>query len=226
MPVLRSQLHSRLIEGFFPLSLPSHLRRDTLLTHNAGIWQGSFIRLDGNGREIERFGSRLEVADRDGTIHADLTNCTTGKVRSMQFAEPPAEMQISPEGHWSLGPDRIGPWPWVCELCLVWGEQRRRIVVRHHSSGLESLVLVTEGRPGSESQPPAAPLLLIPSNAGSHQQRWALEDQPAAVWAITMASRPTSQPEMVSLHWQPEPGIELSLERCYSEHGLLLQQQD
>ena len=196
-------------------------KRQTLLTYNAGIWQGTFIRLDGSGREVERFGSHLEVADRDGTIHADLTNTSSGKVRSMQFVEPPAEMQISPEGHWTLGPDRIGPWPWVCELCLTWGDQRRRIVVRHNTTGLESLVLVCEGRTGAEPVAPAAPLLLSPSSAGSHQQRWQLEQHPA-VWAITMASRLPAQPEAVSLHWQPQPGIALVLKRGYSEHGLLL----
>ena len=204
-----------------PLSLQSHLRRPTLLEHNGGTWQGQFIRLDGSGREIERFASQLEVADRDGTVHADLTNCSTGNVRSMQFREPPSEMQISAAGHWSLGPDRIGPWPWVCELCLVWGDQRRRIVVRHHSSGLESLVLVTEGRPGAVPEPPAAPLLLTPDSEGPHQQRWTLEQQPR-VSATTMAHRTAGMPERVSLHWQPQPGVELSFSRSYSEHGLLL----
>lgn len=204
-----------------PLSPDSTGRRQVLLAHNAGIWNGTFIRLDGSGHEIERFGSHLAVVDRDGVIHADLTNTATGQVRSMQFAEPPAEMQISPEGHWSLGPDRIGPWPWVCELCLAWGEQRRRVVVRHHSSGLESLVLVSEGRPGSEPEPPAPPLRLIPTDEGGHQQRWMLAQQPA-VWVTTMARRSAGQPESVCLHWQPQPGVDLALKRAYSEHGLLL----
>ena len=201
--------------------MPTQDRRATLLQYNAGIWQGTFIRLDGSGREVERFGSHLEVADRDGTIVADLTNTSSGKVRSMQFVEPPAEMQISPEGHWSLGPDRIGPWPWVCELCLTWGEQRRRIVVRHNTTGLESLVLVCEGRPGAEPVAPAPPLQLLPSQTDTDQQRWELEEHPA-VWAITMAGRPAAQPEAVSLHWRPEAGIELDLSRGYSAHGLLL----
>lgn len=203
------------------MSLQPTAPRHTLLNHNSGIWQGQFIRLDGSGRELERFASHLEVADRNGVIHADLTNCSSGNVRSMQFSEPPAEMQINPDGHWSLGPDRIGPWPWVCELCLVWGDQRRRIVVRHHSTGLESLVLVTEGRPGAVPEPPAAPLVLIPSGDGPHRQRWTLEQAPL-VWTTTMAHRTAGQPEAVSLHWQPEPGIELMLQRRYSEHGLLL----
>lgn len=203
------------------LSQHAGSQRQILLSHNAGIWQGTFIRLDGNGHEVERFGSHLEVADREGTIHADLTNRSTGSVRSMQFAEPPAEMQISPDGHWSLGPDRIGPWPWVSELCLVWGLQRRRLVVRHGLKGLESLVLVSEGRPGHEPIAPATPLQALPVQEDSQHTRWTLELEPA-VRACTMAAREPGQAERVSLFWEPEPGIALKLDRRYSEHGLLL----
>jgi hypothetical protein len=195
--------------------------RQILLIHNAGIWQGTFVRLDAVGRELERFASHLEVADRAGIIHADLTNGSSGAVRSMQFAEPPAEMQISPEGHWSLGPDRIGPWPWVCELCLVWGQQRRRVVVRHQTSGLESLVLVAEGRPGSEPEPPPSPLQAHATPQGADRNRWSLE-QDAAVWVTTMAHRSTGKPEAVVLSWQPQAGLNLQIERRYSEHGLLV----
>ena len=105
-------------------------------------------------------------------------------------------------------------------MSLVWRQQRRRIVVRHHSSGLESLVLVCEGRPGSEPSPPPQPLVLIPSSQGSHQQCWTLEQQPL-VKATTMATRPTGQAESVTLRWQPEPGVELELSRSYSEYGVL-----
>jgi len=195
--------------------------RQTLLTHNAGVWRGTFLRLDDGGRELERFASHLEVADRAGIIHADLTNVGTGTVRSMQFAEPPAEMQISPEGHWSLGPDRIGPWAWVCELCLVWGQQRRRVVVRHHTSGLESLVLVAEGRPGFEPEPPASPLQAQATGQGADRNRWTFGQDPT-VWVTTMAHRAPGQPEAVVLGWQPQPGVSLQLERHYSEHGLLV----
>ena len=199
------------------------MRRQILLTHNAGIWQGTFIRLDGNGRELERFGSHLEVADRAGIIHADLTNRSTGKVRSMQFAEPPAEMQISPEGHWSLGPDRIGPWPWVCELCLVWGEQRRRAVVRHHSSGLESLVLVWEARPGVVDPPPAAPLILsshpLASDAAAARLVW----QPDPRLELeTMAGPRGVEAEQVLLRWDPEGTAVQTLRRAYGSYGALI----
>jgi hypothetical protein len=134
--------------------------RSALLAFNAGLWEGSFIRLDGRGHEVERFDSHLEVSEaapgdrsdpRQGEITAALTNRSSGQVRTMRFLEPPAEMQIDPlAGHWSLGPDRIGPWPWVSELALVHGDQRRRVVVRHGAEQLECLVVVVEGRPGQK----------------------------------------------------------------------------
>jgi hypothetical protein len=139
----------------------------------------------------------------------------------MQFAEPPAEMQVSPRGHWSLGPDRIGPWPWVCELCLVWGEQRRRLVVRHNNGGLDSLVLVAEGRAGCEPEPLASPLQARSTIQGDDRNRWTFEQDPS-VWVTTMARRSPGQAEAVGLVWQPQPGLSLQIERRYSEHGLLL----
>lgn len=195
--------------------------RATLLHFNAGTWEGSFVRLDRGGREVERFGSHLEVADRHGTIHADLTNRNSGTVRSMHFVDPPAEMQITPQGHWSLGPDRIGPWPWVCELCLVWGERRRRIIVRHNTDGLESLVLVTEGRPGHEPDPPATPLQGMAHALGGDRLRWDF-DQAAGTSVTTMARRVSGQEERVGLAWQPERGVMLQIERRYSPYGQLL----
>lgn len=197
--------------------------RETLLHHNAGVWDGTFIRLDAGGRELERFGSHLQVVDRAGTIHADLTNTSTGVVRSMQFSEPPTEMQISAEGHWSLGPDRIGPWPWVCELCLVWGDRRRRVVVRHNSHGLESLVLVCEARPGASDEAPAAPLQITPQDGEPGRQRWVVRP-PADCMVTTMVQRlPGGSAEAVGLQWQAETGVHLQLWRRYSDHGLLLE---
>ena len=210
---------------------PPFSRRATLLSHNAGLWEGCFIRLDRTGAELERFESHLSVSDQNGTIKAALTNRVSGQVRSMEFADPPAEMQISQNGHWSLGPDRIGPWPWVCELCLVWGEQRRRAVIRHHSDGLESLVVVIEGRPQLSKQQlpiPPSPLTLRGGPMIQSENRYCHGSPALGLEIFSMAKRgasagscPSSQAERVELHWQPATGIKLVVARCYSANGLL-----
>jgi len=197
---------------------PPFSRRDVLLSHNAGHWEGCFIRLDGTGAELERFESHLSVDDQNGTIKAALTNRLTGQVRSMEFDEPPAEMQISPRGHWSLGPDRIGPWPWVCELCLVWGEQRRRAVIRHNSGGLESLVVVIEGRPQISKQLlaiPPAPLKLVGRPVGPCENSYSHSSDDLGLEVFS------HQGKRVELHWQPAAGIKLVVMRQYTAHGLL-----
>lgn len=190
-------------------------RRATLLAHNAGLWEGTFVRLegqqDGEAVEVERFASRLLVEDRAGTVEADLTNLSSGNVRSMRFVEPPAEMQITAEGHWSLGADRIGAWPWVCELCLAGGERRRRAVVRLEGERLVSLVVVVEARPGIGDPPPPAPLRL-PAVRQAEGWLW----RPAADLEVRAATG------WVELAWQQPAGETLRLRRSYSEYGLLV----
>jgi hypothetical protein len=206
-------------------------RRATLLRYNAGAWEGTFIRLDATGLEVERFPSSLEVQERDALVVASLTNGRTGSVRTMEFAEPPAEMQIQPQGHWSLGPDRIGPWPWVSELCLVHGDRRRRVVVRHGSDGIESVVLVSEGRPGQGDPPPPQPhraTMLPPAGAG--QALWLLECTASSRLELAlMAQRSWGTPQAVRLRWWPDgefPGAAsrptpLEIGRCHAASGLL-----
>ena len=197
-----------------PAAMSGFNPRATLLAHNAGLWEGTFIRLegqaDGEAVEVERFASRLVVEDRSGTVEADLTNLTSGAVRSMRFAEPPAEMQITSEGHWSLGPDRIGAWPWVCELCLAGGERRRRVVVRLEGERLISLVVVIEARPGISDPPPAPPWRLPPL-----RQAGGLLWRPAPDLEVRVCSG------AVELAWQVQSGRLLRLRRRYSEYGLL-----
>ena len=189
--------------------------RATLLARNAGVWEGTFVRLagqaDGEAVEVERFASRLVVEDRDGTVDASLTNLTSASVRSMRFAEPPAEMQITAEGHWSLGPDRIGVWPWVCELCLAGGERRRRAVVRLEGERLIALVVVIEARPGIGDPPPPPPWRL-PAIRQAEGLLW----RPAPDLEVRVASG------WVELAWQQPAGETLRLRRSYSEYGLLL----
>jgi len=189
-------------------------RRATLLAQNAGLWEGTFIRLegqaDGEAVEAERFASRLLVEDRAGTVEADLTNLTSGSVRSMRFTEPPAEMQITAEGHWSLGPDRIGAWPWVCELCLAGGDRRRRVVVRLEGERLISLVVVIEARPGVGDLPSPGPWRLP-----------ALRQAGGLLWRPAPDLEVLAGPGLVELLWKPQSGRRCRLARAYTEHGLL-----
>ncbi|CAK6701854.1 DUF3598 family protein [Synechococcus sp. CBW1107] len=194
-------------------------RRSTLLGRNAGHWEGTFIRLDDQGLESERFGTRLHVHETDGQIEAALTYLNTGKVATMRFAEPPALTAISPDGHWSLGPDKTGPWPAVMELCLVDGDRRRRVVVRHGAERLESVVVVVEARPGVVDPAPA-PLLraaVLPVGDGSASGCWKLTDD---LTLTTALERRFGDPLVVRLCWRPEPGRELVLERAYGANGL------
>lgn len=197
-------------------------RRQALLAHNLGIWQGTFIRLDAHGEESERFPSHLAVTEQGGLIKADLTNQSSGQVRSMQFAEPPAEMQISPAGHWSSGPDRIGGWPWVSELCLVWGQQRRRIVVRCGAEKLESIVLITEGRPGENLPIAPQPLLSNPERQGSQLVFQLMLQQANEELSISIPeTRIFGEAQQVGLSWHPEPTVGLELFRRYGASGQL-----
>jgi hypothetical protein len=197
------------------------------------MWEGCFVRFDRRGLELERFDSRLQVEDQAGTVVAALTNLSSGQVRTMDFQEPPAEMQISQEGHWSLGPDRIGPWPWVSELCLVWGHRRRRAVIRHGSDQLDSVVLVSEARPNHQEPLAPAPLqALIADTSGSNNisSSDSLTTSNALIWTLptclavtvqTVAKRGQGMAEEVVLRWQPEPQVSLEIRRRYSLHGLL-----
>jgi hypothetical protein len=200
--------------------VPSFDRRATLLARNAGHWEGSFIRLDGQGLESERFGTRLHVRETDGQIEAALTYVNTGKVATMRFAEPPALMAISPDGHWSLGPDKTGPWPAVMELCLVDGQRRRRLVVRHGAERLESVVVVVEARPGAVDPAPLPPLRarVLPGMNGSGSVCWELTDD---LTLTTALERRFGEPLAVRLSWRrPLAGRELVLERIYGANGL------
>jgi hypothetical protein len=201
--------------------VPSTDRRAALLDRNAGLWEGTFIRLDGEGRELERFPTSLAVSEEAGTISAALTYRHTGRVATMRFAEPPAEMAIDPAGHWSLGPDRTGPWPCLTELCLVAGERRRRVVVRHGAERLEAVVLVCEGRPGGSEHGPAAPLQAriqaLPGSPG--RVLWQLEP---GVELDTVAVRGADTALISELRWRPEGRDWLTIRRGYGANGLPL----
>ncbi|WP_094512631.1 DUF3598 family protein [Synechococcus sp. MW101C3] len=195
--------------------------RQILLDASAGLWEGTFIRLDGAGIEAERFPTGLEVREVDGNVEAALTYRHTGRVATMRFQEPPAEMEISPQGHWSLGPDKVGPWSCLTELCLVHGERRRRVVVRHGAERLEAVVLVVEARPGLQEAAPAAPHRVRRQPAGGSRELWQLE---ANLQLETTNPRLPGEPLITELRWTPEPGLVHHLQRAYGPHGLPLSQ--
>ena len=85
------------------------MSRRALLEHNSGEWHGLFIRLDHIGVEQTRFHTLLRVQEEAGQVVAALTDCSTGQIRTMQFGDLPAAMQVDPAGHWSLGPDPSHP---------------------------------------------------------------------------------------------------------------------
>lgn len=201
-----------------PLSAPP---RQRLLEVNGGCWEGLFVRLGPDGREIERFPTRLLVTDQDGTIEAALTYLNSGRSVPMRFNEPPAAMQISAAGHWSLGIDRTGPWPWIAELCVAHGDRRRRIVLRHGVDVLESLTYAREWRPGVTEAGPSTPLVAslqateVDSAAAT---RWCLDGN-VEVMIVHPSSPPG--PVQVSLTWQVDADARCRIERRYSPYGLL-----
>lgn len=195
--------------------------RQRLLEVNGGCWEGLFVRLGPDGHEIERFPTRLLVTDQDGTIEAALTYLSSGRTVPMRFHEPPAAMQISAAGHWSLGIDRTGPWPWIAELCVAHGDRRRRIVLRHGVDALESLTYAREWRPGVNEGGPAAPLvasLQAFGTGGATATRWTLDDNVEVVIAHTPGQQ---GPVQMTLSWQVAIDVRCRLERRYSPYGLL-----
>ncbi len=195
--------------------------RQRLLEVNGGVWEGLFTRLGADGHEIERFATRLEVTDRDGTIEAALTYLASGRTVPMRFSEPPAAMQISTAGHWSLGIDRTGPWPWIAELCVAHGDRRRRIVLRHGVDSLESLTYAREWRPGLTDAGPDTPLVArleaVAAN-GATASRWSLDGN---VEVLIVHSPGQPGPVQVTLSWQVDADIRCRIERRYSPYGLL-----
>ena len=195
--------------------------RQRLLEVNGGCWEGLFARLGPDGREIERFPTRLRVSDEDGTIEAALTYLNSGRVVPMRFSEPPAAMQISTAGHWSLGIDRTGPWPWIAELCVAHGDRRRRIVLRHGLDSLESLTYAREWRPGLADAGPATPLVASLQTIGADgatATRWSLDGN---VEVVIVHSPGQPGPVQVTLSWQVDADVRCRIERRYSAYGLL-----
>jgi len=207
--------------GPLPVMTLSTSPRQRLLEVNGGCWEGLFVRLGPDGREIERFPTRLLVTDQDGSIEAALTYLSSGRTVPMRFSEPPAAMQISDAGHWSLGIDRTGPWPWIAELCVAHGDRRRRIVLRHGVDSVESLTYAREWRPGLADAGPDTPLvasLQASKTDGATATLWSLDGN---VEVVIVHSPSQQGPVQVTLSWQVAADVRCRIERRYSPYGLL-----
>ena len=187
------------------------MSRRILLQHNSGEWHGLFIRLDQSGIEQTRFATVLHVQEDSDHVVAALTDCTTGQTRSMRFKDLPTGMQVNPDGHWSLGPDPFTAWNWNYELCLAHGQQRRRLIVRGNSTGLQSVVMVQEARAGVQLIDPVLPLNCWIERQGSHQ-----------LWSFQQDLRMELDARSCSLQWLQSSGNWLSIKRHYGEDGGLL----
>ena len=194
-------------------------RRQTLLTFNSGIWQGCFVHLDHNGVEQKRFSTSLDVTDTAGVIQASLTNLHTGRCQSMSFRELPVEMQLTETGDWSLGPARVGPLPWVTELCVVTGEERRRLIASHGVKAVERIVYVRESRLPQGVVPIAQPLDVSIKPRGS-LQIWQVDGDVELL--VDPKPRGSQEGALCGLRWHhPREGIQQVVRR-YSPGGTLL----
>lgn len=187
------------------------MSRRALLEHNSGEWHGLFIRLDHAGVEQTRFNTVLRVQEEADQVVAALTDCSSGQTRTMRFGELPAAMQVDPAGHWSLGPDPYTPWNWNHELCLTVGQQRRRLIVRGNSVGLQSLVLVQEARGGIQLADPEAPLRCSIDSQGDRH-----------CWNLRADVQLVLDGRDCSLRWQQANGSWLAITRHYGADGALL----
>ena len=187
------------------------MSRRALLEHNSGEWHGLFIRLDHAGVEQNRFNTVLRVQEEADQVVAALTDCSSGQTRTMGFGELPAAMQVDPAGHWSLGPDPYTPWNWNHELCLTVGQQRRRLIVRGNSVGLQSLVLVQEARGGIQLADPEAPLRCSINSQGDRH-----------CWNLQADVQLVLDGRDCSLRWQQANGSWLAITRHYGADGALL----
>ena len=187
------------------------MSRRALLEHNSGEWHGLFIRLDHAGVEQTRFNTVLRVEEEADQVVAALTDCSSGQTRTMRFDELPAAMQVDPAGHWSLGPDPYTPWNWNHELCLTVRQQRRRLIVRGNSGGLQSLVLVQEARGGIQLADPEDPLRCSIDSQGDRH-----------CWNLRADVQLVLDGRNCSLRWQQANGSWLAITRHYGADGALL----
>ena len=199
-------------------TMVNHDPRAALLQHNSGRWQGCFIRLRADGSENDRFNTTLSVEDVDGVIQTKLTYLNSGQQRSMNFLELPYTMQVSPAGGWTLGPSSITPFNWVGEMCVVRGEERRRIVVRHGASGLDQVVYVIEAKGSTPPEPPRIPVQCQMEKQGD----WSVwRPEPDVELLLDTRQRSTGDTTVCGLRWISIEGDRRQIVRRYDANGML-----
>lgn len=196
-----------------------HDSRSALLMHNSGQWHGCFIRLNHEGVEQERFPTSLLVQESNGLIQTRLTYCNSGQERSMNFASVPHTMQVSADGCWSLGPGSITPFSWVAEVCVVKAQQRRRIVVRHGTSGIDQVVYVKETLAGPAT---AEPDQLLHCGV-EHQGDFTIwQPEPGVQLLLDARDRQTGDATACGMRWLQADGSTAQIVRRYDSRGQVL----
>mgnify|MGYP003326391947 CR=1 FL=1 len=160
----------------------------------------------------------LEINSTEKTIEACLTHTHTGDQRLMTFNELPSTMQINSVGCWSLGPELITPWNWVAELCVVAERQRRRIIVRHSSDGIEQVVYVREARDQHVSTVETQPLNCIIRPCGGYSI-W--QPEPDVELLLDSRDRQMGDATCCGLRWFGSHGGSTSMVRRYGSDGTL-----
>ena len=189
-----------------------------LIAHNSGCWHGWFMRLNEAGSEQERFPTQLEVQAKGAAFEACLTYLNSGQQRRMQFSTLPSTMQVNSMGCWSLGPLSITPWNWVGELCVVVGQQRRRIIVRHSTSGIQEVVYVREAQDKSLAIAASQPLQCSIQSAGPYGL-WTPE--PGVDLLIDSRQRQMGDATCCGLRWAHPNGETSTIVRRYGADGML-----
>ena len=205
------------------MTFNSHDHRSALVTHNTGLWEGFFLRLDATGVEQERLSTLLEVKETRGIIQTCLTYQNSGQQQSVNFKSLPTSMQVSDQGHWSTGPEFITPWNWVSELCVVNPQQRRRMIVCHGATGLDRIIYVVEARTGSQLPHPDSPL-----NCQSRPFGSLIIWQPELGVELIIDPRNREQGDATGcgIRWIDQNGNKLQILRQYNNAGLLTPRSD
>jgi len=103
-------------------------------------------------------------------------------------------------------------------MCVVRAEERRRIVVRHGSSGLDQVVYVIEAK---GSTPLSAPRNSVQCQM-EKQGDWCIwRPEPDVELLLDTRQRSTGDPTVCGLRWTGKDGDQRQIVRRYDRTGLL-----